>query len=202
MNITTIKQNTEYTEIINKSKFIAHSFCLQNLDQIDDFLQVLRQKYADATHICYAFKFFGNEKAVDDGEPQGTAGRPILDTIKKQNLTNVLIAVVRYFGGIKLGAGGLTRAYAGMAQKVLANSGTKQLFECKKVEFCLPITDNKKLSLFSNLTDICESKIEYGENIHVVLFCKAEQTDETIKKIENIFAKKIDFQIGEQTVLI
>ena len=135
MNITTIKQNSEYTEIINKSKFIAYSYCLQNFEQIDDFLQQLKQKYADATHICYAYKFFGSEKAVDDGEPQGTAGRPILEAIKKQNLSNVFVAVVRYFGGIKLGAGGLTRAYGNLAQKVISISDTRQLFECKTSAF-------------------------------------------------------------------
>lgn len=202
MNITTINNNSEYTEIINKSKFVGYSFCLQNLRQVDDILRDLKQKYSDATHICYAYKFFGNEKAVDDGEPQGTAGRPILDSIKKQNLSNVLVVVIRYFGGIKLGAGGLTRAYAGIAQKVLANSGTKQIFECKKIEFCLPISDSKKILLMSNMQNVCQSKIEYGESISILLFCKAEQTDETLKKIENIFAKKINFEIGDQTVLL
>ena len=202
MNITTIKQNSSYTEIINKSKFIAYSFCLQSFEQIDTFLQEIKQKYADATHICYAYKFFGNEKAVDNGEPQGTAGKPILECIKKQNLSNVLVVVVRYFGGIKLGAGGLTRAYGNLAQKVIAISDTKQIFECKKIEFCLPITESKKLTYLSNMYDIFEPKFEYGQVIKITLYCQTNQVEQTTQKIENIFSQKINFEVSEQVFLI
>lgn len=202
MNITTIKQNSSYTEIINKSKFIAYSFCLQSFEQIDTFLQETKQKYADATHICYAYKFFGNEKAVDNGEPQGTAGKPILECIKKQNLSNVLVVVVRYFGGIKLGAGGLTRAYGNLAQKVIAISDTKQIFECKKIEFCLPITESKKLTYLSNMYDIFEPKFEYGQVIKITLYCQTNQVEQTAQKIENIFSQKINFEVSEQVFLI
>ena len=202
MNITTIKQNSSYTEIINKSKFIAYSFCLQSFEQIDTFLQETKQKYADATHICYAYKFFGNEKAVDNGEPQGTAGKPILECIKKQNLSNVLVVVVRYFGGIKLGAGGLTRAYGNLAQKVIAISDTKQIFECKKIEFCLPITESKKLTYLSNMYDIFEPKFEYGQVIKITLYCQTNQVEQTAQKIESIFSQKINFEVSEQVFLI
>lgn len=100
--------------VINKSRFIAYKFNLQNLEQVKQILANLKQEHKKATHICYAYVFnIGtvSEKAFDDGEPNGTAGYPILNVIKKKNLANTMIAVVRYFGGIKLGAGGLTRAY-------------------------------------------------------------------------------------------
>ena len=99
---------------INKSKFIAIKKDLTSLDEVKPFLLELKKEYKKATHICYAYVYKGevvSEKCSDDGEPSGTAGYPILNVIKKKNLTNVLVAVVRYFGGIKLGAGGLTRAY-------------------------------------------------------------------------------------------
>ncbi len=99
---------------INKSRFIAYKFELKNLEQVKQILEGLKHEHKKATHICYAYVFnidTVSEKACDDGEPNGTAGYPILNVIKKKNLTNTMVAVVRYFGGIKLGAGGLTRAY-------------------------------------------------------------------------------------------
>ena len=163
---------------------------------------MLQKKYSDATHICYAYKFLGSEKAVDNGEPQGTAGKPILECIKKQNYSNVLVVVVRYFGGIKLGAGGLTRAYGNSAQKVLAQSGQKQMFECKKISFKLPISENKKVSFLSNIQDVFDLKTTYDQNINISFFAKIEQIEAVLKQIENIFSHKLEFEISEQTFLI
>ena len=108
--------------VINKSRFIAYMFELQSLDDVKTNLEFLKKEYKKATHICYAYVFNINvvsEKCFDDGEPGGTAGYPILNVIKKRGVTNTLVAVVRYFGGIKLGAGGLTRAYTKAAATVL-----------------------------------------------------------------------------------
>lgn len=107
---------------INKSRFIAYKKELTSLDEVKTFLQELKREHKKATHICYAYVYkreVVSEKCSDDGEPGGTAGYPILNVIKKKNLTNVLVAVVRYFGGIKLGAGGLTRAYTKACAAVL-----------------------------------------------------------------------------------
>ena len=202
MNLTTIKSNSIFEETINKSKFIAYSFCLQNVDEIQTNLSNLEQKFPDATHICYAYKFLGMEKCVDDGEPQGTAGKPILECIKKQNLSNVLVAVVRYFGGVKLGAGGLVRAYGNMTQKVLAISGQKEMFDCKNIQFELPISDNKKLANIIKIENIFECKIEYGENIKISFYSPLSEHENVCKNIENIFGKSINFQISEELFLI
>ena len=108
--------------IINKSRFIAYKFDLVSLDQVKVELEKLKKEHKKANHVCFAFVFRGetvNEKCSDDGEPSGTAGYPILNVIKKKNLSNILVAVVRYFGGIKLGAGGLTRAYTKATAQVL-----------------------------------------------------------------------------------
>ena len=108
--------------IINKSRFIAYKLELTSLDIVKPFLEKLKKEHKKANHVCYAYvynKETVNEKCSDDGEPNGTAGYPILNVIKKKNLTNVLVAVVRYFGGIKVGAGGLTRAYTKACAGVL-----------------------------------------------------------------------------------
>jgi len=101
-------------EIIEKkSKFLGYLLSCKSVEEIEIGLQELKREHKKATHICYAYSLSLPflEKAVDDGEPSGTAGRPILSVIQKKKLTNVCVFVVRYFGGIKLGAGGLVRAY-------------------------------------------------------------------------------------------
>lgn len=108
--------------VINKSRFIAYRYDLNSINDVEDILSKLKKEHKKATHICYAYVYSRDsvrEKACDDGEPNGTAGYPILNVIKKKNLTNTFVAVVRYFGGIKLGAGGLTRAYTKATAEVL-----------------------------------------------------------------------------------
>lgn len=100
--------------IEKKSKFVGLLFEITSKEQVVEILENIKQQHKKATHICYAYKITNGQEIVkfsDDGEPNGTAGRPILNVIEKKNLTNILVVVVRYFGGIKLGAGGLCRAY-------------------------------------------------------------------------------------------
>lgn len=109
---------------IKKSRFIAFKFELNSLNDVDVNLQNLKIKHKKSKHICYAYVYSKEvikEIACDDKEPNGTAGYPILNVIKKKNLTNTMVAVVRYFGGVKLGAGGLTRAYTKACAGVLNN---------------------------------------------------------------------------------
>lgn len=100
------------TIIINKSKFIALTYHIDNIEEINEKIETIKKIYKDATHYCYAYILDNFEKANDNGEPSGTAGLPILNVLKKEKLNHVLCIVVRYFGGIKLGAGGLIRAYS------------------------------------------------------------------------------------------
>ncbi len=110
--MNTISKNEENTMIIKKSKFICKIYYVNDTYEINNILNDLKSKYKDATHICYAYVIDNKEKAYDDGEPSKTAGMPILEILKKKDLKNVLCVVIRYFGGIKLGAGGLIRAYS------------------------------------------------------------------------------------------
>lgn len=114
---------------IQKSKFYSFAYPVFDVESVNKLIDKLHDEYGDATHICYAYTLDApkTEKANDDGEPNGTAGKPLLELLKKKNLHNVLIVVIRYFGGIKLGAGGLVRAYT--------SSGNLALDKAKVVEF-------------------------------------------------------------------
>jgi uncharacterized YigZ family protein len=120
-----IAQPTEALFKEKGSKFIAFAYPVENEQEIKEKLDVLRKKYYDATHHCYAYmlgKDKKNFRANDDGEPNGTAGLPILGQLKSKNITNVLVVVVRYFGGTKLGASGLVSAYKTAAAEALSQA--------------------------------------------------------------------------------
>ena len=125
---------------VNKSKFFAHVKQVETEETARDFVQMIRKKYFDATHNCSAWilgERGDKQKSNDDGEPGGTAGNPILEAIKKNELTNCAIVVTRYFGGIKLGAGGLIRAYSHTAALGIAASKIVQITLFKKISLTL-----------------------------------------------------------------
>ena len=108
-------------EIIEKkSKFLGYTYDVTSVKQVEGILEGLKKEHKKCTHICYAYSISSDvvlAKSVDDGEPSGTAGRPIFNVIEKKNLKNILVVVVRYFGGVKLGAGGLVRMYTKCASE-------------------------------------------------------------------------------------
>ena len=128
-----IHSNQSYSFIINKSEFIGHSFYIESVDEAEKYILKIREKYKDATHNCFAY-IIGVDKLIqkysDDGEPSGTAGIPMLEVLRKKDLTNCLVVSTRYFGGILLGAGGLVRAYTKSIVGVLEESKIvkKELF--------------------------------------------------------------------------
>ena len=108
---------------IKKSKFYGYKYDITEQSEADEIIANLRKEHKKANHVCFAYKIVSGQEIVkfsDDGEPSGTAGRPIFGVIEKKNIKNVLVVVVRYFGGIKLGAGGLVRAYTKTASDVLS----------------------------------------------------------------------------------
>ena len=111
-----------YSYEIEKSKFITVINKVNNKDEIDSIMKDIKSKYKDATHYCYAYIINDIKKSSDDGEPGGTAGVPIMETLNAYNLNYILAVVIRYFGGIKLGAGGLTRAYRKAINDALVNN--------------------------------------------------------------------------------
>ncbi|WP_201536561.1 YigZ family protein [Psychrobacter immobilis] len=121
MSYQTLKRTVTARLTIKKSEFIAYSYPVASREEAMFHVEQLREQYADARHHCWAYIIGDPNNTTsagfdDDGEPNGTAGKPILNVLQHKSIGNVIIIVVRYFGGIKLGAGGLTRAYAGSAQ--------------------------------------------------------------------------------------
>ena len=121
MSYQTLKRAVTTRLEIKKSEFIAYAYPVTSREQAMFHVEQLREQYADARHFCWAYIVGDPDNTTsagfdDDGEPSGTAGRPILNVLQHKSIGNVIVIVVRYFGGIKLGAGGLTRAYAGSAQ--------------------------------------------------------------------------------------
>lgn len=114
-----ISNNIENTIIIKNSKFITNLFIIENIEEVNKYLNLIKDKYKDANHNCYAYIVDNIRKCSDDGEPSGTAGIPMMKVLEHKELNNVLAIVTRYFGGIKLGAGGLVRAYTNSVSKAL-----------------------------------------------------------------------------------
>ena len=122
----TLKGAASYDEVIKKSRFIAHTERVTSQAESLDFFESVAD--TQATHNCWAWRINFQVRSSDDGEPSGTAGRPILNIIERRQLENVMVVVTRHFGGIKLGVGGLVRAYSGTAAKCLDRAGVIELF--------------------------------------------------------------------------
>ncbi|MCB8816652.1 IMPACT family protein [Desulfosporosinus shakirovi] len=125
----TLPERKTWERIIDKSRFIGIAVPLTTVEQIDKAMQNIREEYPNARHYVYAYRLHDGfiEKSSDDGEPQGTGGRPILDILQHRNIWNVLLVVVRYFGGVLLGTGGLSRAYGGTARQLINETELKEL---------------------------------------------------------------------------
>ncbi len=141
----TISENTEKEIEIKKSRFISRIYKIHSLEEVDKILQELKKEYKDATHYCYAYIIDENKKSSDDNEPSGTAGIPILQVLEKNNLNYVLCVVIRYFGGIKLGAGGLVRAYTKSVTEGLKMCQKYELIPGYKIEINISYDEQKKL---------------------------------------------------------
>ena len=129
----TIKENVSAELVEKKSKFIANLFYIESREEAEDIIKMQKKKYYDARHNCYAFRVLGEdgiiEKSSDDGEPSGTAGAPMLNILSKMEITNVLVIVTRYFGGILLGTGGLVKAYSNSTKLALEKAEISMLEE-------------------------------------------------------------------------
>lgn len=139
MNV--IKKTSEYEEIVKKSKFISFLYFVKSIDEVNNYLNELKAKYKDASHICYAYIVDNNVKYNDDKEPSKTAGSPILNVLKNNDLNYVLAVVVRYFGGIKLGSGNLLRTYLNVTNENLKKTGIKE-YKLKKEYIIICNYDN------------------------------------------------------------
>ena len=161
----TIKNKNENIEIIKNSKFISLIYNINNKDDIEKHLKEVKKQYPKATHYCYAYILDEDKKSSDDKEPSGTAGYPILHVLEENNLNHVLCIVIRYFGGIKLGAGGLVRAYTKAASNNVKSSKLKELKTGNLIEINFPYEISKDIDYILKdsiiLEKIYNDKIKY-----------------------------------------
>lgn len=141
----TISNNSKYELIIKNSKFITLLYKINNEDIVKKILNNVKEIYPDATHYCYAYIIDNQKKSSDDGEPSKTAGLPILKVLENNQLNHILAIVVRYFGGIKLGANGLIRAYSKCTSNALKENAIKELIQGYNINITFHYQDIKKV---------------------------------------------------------
>ena len=155
-----IKNNVKNEIIINKSRFITYLYKVNNKEEFSNIYDNLKKEYKDATHICYAYIIDSEIKFSDDKEPSGSAGMPIYDVLKKNNLNYIACFVVRYFGGIKLGGSGLVRAYSNSASLCLKETEIIEYKEKIIVKIIIPYSKNSLIENIINKEDILEKKFD------------------------------------------
>lgn len=177
----TIKENVSAELVEKKSKFIANLFYIESREEAEDIIKMQKKKYYDARHNCYAFRVLEEdgiiEKSSDDGEPSGTAGAPMLNILSKIEITNVLVIVTRYFGGILLGTGGLVKAYSNSTKLALEKAEISMLEEGFVYKLELNYSDLENFKYFMKNNEIKILKEEYFENVKLSIFVPKNKID-------------------------
>lgn len=175
----TVKGYGEHEIEIQRSKFIAYTQRAQTEEEAQEFIQMIKKKNWNATHNCSAYMIGENDqiqKANDDGEPSGTAGVPILEVLKKKHLKDTVVVITRYFGGIKLGAGGLIRAYGKATSEGIAATG---IVERKLMQIMHTTIDYTWLGKIENELRVSEyqlKEIHYLEKVEIETYVEEAQT--------------------------
>ena len=186
---------------VNKSKFFAHVKQVETEEEARDFVQMIRKKYFDATHNCSAWilgERGDKQKSNDDGEPGGTAGNPILEAIKKNALTNCAIVVTRYFGGIKLGAGGLIRAYSHTAALGIAASKIVQITFFKKISLTLEYNFLATVENYLRNKKIRVANSDYADVVTLEILLLPAQVETFLTELNDLTAANfLHEELGE-----
>ncbi|MCM1525033.1 MAG: YigZ family protein [Ruminococcus sp.] len=193
------KAKESFTE--RKSEFIGYITHAETDEEAVGFINSVRAEHRKATHVVYAYILRNGNitRYSDDGEPQGTAGVPVFEVLRKEGLTDVCCAVVRYFGGILLGGGGLVRAYSKSAKTAVDAA------EIKIMCSCYPIEITADYSLYGRLLTVFpefEAKVTdtvFSDGVKISLLCKTDKADELEKKLTDIANGKIIMQKGEKS---
>ena len=193
----TIASQVSFEEDIKKSRFQAIAVPVENEQVVKDFLET--HKDLTTTHQCWAWKIGHNVRFNDDGEPSGTAGRPILATIEGNELTNILVLVNRWYGGIKLGTGGLVRAYGGCAGQCLLLAEKIELIEKKKVSFACQFNEWSIFQYELNQQQI-EFKQDYtATGVQVEALLQIHQIEPLSLKIQDVTRGREQLKIVEES---
>ena len=181
----------EYSE--KRSRFIATLRHTETEEQAAAFLAEMRSKYWDARHNCYAYSMSGGalKRFSDDGEPHGTAGKPILDIIDGSGLTDITVVVTRYFGGVLLGTGGLVRAYSAAAREAVANAERVRMTPCTVYKAGCGYSELERLT---KLIADCGGRLEntvYTENVELEFYLENSACEDFLLKLKETFAARI-----------
>ena len=196
MEYRTIKEDGQVQEEIKKSRFICHAKRVYNEEEARDFISVIKKEHYKATHNCSAF-IVGERSEIkrtsDDGEPSGTAGVPMLGVLENHNLTNVCVVVTRYFGGIKLGAGGLIRAYAGNVALAVKEIGIIEIKEQAGIQIHMTYAQYQEYGNFLKEHNLMELETNFTDQVDTMIFIDKEKKD-------GIKADLIEFFNGKVTL--
>ena len=196
MEFRTIKEDGQVQEEIKKSRFICHAKRVYSEEEARDFITAIKKEHYKATHNCSAF-IIGERSEIkrtsDDGEPSGTAGVPMLGVLENHNLTNICVVVTRYFGGIKLGAGGLIRAYAGSVALAVKEIGIIEIKEQAGIAIQMSYTQYQEYSNFLKEHNLIELNTNFTDQVDTMIYVDKEDK-------ENIKAALVEFFHGKVTL--
>lgn len=198
----TVAGHGQETIIIKKSRFIGQALSVETEAAALEFIEKVQKQYWDANHNCYAYQIGLHDefqKANDNGEPAGTAGKPILEVLKREQLKNVVVVVTRYFGGTLLGAGGLVRAYSQTAAATVKAAGivTRQLFQ--QIQIQIDYTWLGKVENETIAANCFIANIEYTDKVAVNVLVPFEQTESYQKLIANATNGQAIIELSEKT---
>ena len=196
MEFRTIKEDGQVQEEIKKSRFICHAKRVYSEEEARDFITAIKKEHYKATHNCSAF-IVGERSEIkrtsDDGEPSGTAGVPMLGVLENHNLTNVCVVVTRYFGGIKLGAGGLIRAYAGSVALAVKEIGIIEIKEQAGIAIQMSYAQYQEYGNFLREHKLMELETNFTDQIDTIIYVDKEEK-------ENIKSALVEFFNGKITL--
>lgn len=198
---TVKKEACEHEINIQKSRFIAHIKRAETEAEAQEFIQILKKKYWDATHNCSAYIIGEHDqiqKANDDGEPSGTAGVPILEVLKKKKLKDTVVVITRYFGGIKLGAGGLIRAYGKATSEGLNTGGIVERRLVQIIHVTVDYTWIGKIEKELRASEYIIKNIHYLENVIFDIYVNEDQIKNFIDWIKDLTNAQSKINQGEK----
>lgn len=200
----TIKKDFIAEEEIKKSRFICHLKRVYTEEEARAFISEIKKEHHKANHNCSAFTLGDRQeiqRSSDDGEPSGTAGVPMLEILKKREITNVCAVVTRYFGGIKLGAGGLIRAYAGSVGHALDQVGLVKFVTQEQLILTLDYGNYDGLQRFLSTQGLVISESEFLSDVTVKLFVDLDKTEQLLADLIEQFSGKISVAKGEKQLV-
>lgn len=190
--------------VITKSRFLGYVFPVSTKEEADGLIASVRSAHPQARHTVYAYVLRENNysRYSDDGEPQGTAGMPVLDVIKRQGVTDCLIAVVRYFGGVLLGTGGLVRAYSSAAAEALTDAGTATMKNCRRYTVSCDYSLYGKIIAAVNAGGGTVENTLFGEETAIDFFVPVSQSQKLLAALtECTNGKVLPVENGEKFVM-